>query len=73
MICYNLWECCNLHLYSRVAFHSASFLRVSLPFHQQNKQKEEVLALELEQSMLNQFLFIIWKAAERVNEVKDYT
>lgn len=39
MIGYNLWECCNLHLYSRAAFQHASLLKAPLPFHQQNKQK----------------------------------
>lgn len=41
MICYNLWECCNLHLYSRVAFQHASFLKAPLPFHQENKQEKK--------------------------------
>lgn len=41
MIRYNLWECCNLHLYSRTAFQHASLLKAPLPFHQQNKQKRK--------------------------------
>lgn len=48
MICYNLWECCNLHLYSRVAFQHASLLKAPLPFHQQNKQKEKSACFRIE-------------------------
>lgn len=41
MICYNLGECCNLHLYLRAAFQHVSLLKDPLPFHQQNKQKRK--------------------------------
>ena len=63
MIGYNLWECCNLHLYSRAAFQHASLLKAPLPFHQQINKREIVLALKLEQSILYQFYFHYIKSA----------
>ena len=48
MICYNLWECCNLHLYLRVAFQYVSLLKPPLHFHQQNKQKKETTCFRTE-------------------------
>lgn len=50
MICYNLWECCNLHLYLRVAFQHVSLLKAPLHFSPQNKQKKETTCFKIEAS-----------------------